>query len=49
MRSMYVKLLPDYAIQIENGSIELVSTCKKYFHVFMNGKKLASTEQEVPS
>ena len=44
-----MKLLADYAIQIENGSIELVSTCKKYFHVFMNGKKLASTEQEVRS
>lgn len=28
--------------------MELVSTCRKYFHVFINGKKLASTEQEVP-
>ena len=43
-----MKLLPDYATQIGNGSIELQSTCKKYFHVLMNGKKLASTEQEVP-
>ncbi len=48
LRSMYAKLLPDYATQIGNGSIDLQSTCKKYFHVSMNGKKLASSEQEVP-
>ena len=45
---MYAKLLPDYATRIGNGSIDLQSTCKKYFHVFMNGKKLAYSEQEVP-
>ena len=48
LRSMYANLLQDYATQIENGTIELQSSCRKYSHVFMNGKKLASSEQEVP-
>ena len=48
LRSMYANLLPDYATQIENGIIELQSTCRKYSHVFMNGKKLTTSEQEVP-
>ena len=45
LRSMYARL---YATPIENGIIELQSTCRKYSHVFMNGKKLTSSEQEVP-
>ena len=41
---MYGNLLPDYATQIENGSVELQFT---YSHVFMNGKKLSCSE-DVP-